>query len=79
MVMSGWEGGGVTDGFKVGLNWVPQLQTPVQLIEVCMSLMCIVQQKPWLAIHISQYSLTTHSLLKPTIECSSDEAAYTPL
>ena len=72
MVVSGRGGGWspmVIEGFKVDSNWVPQLQTTVQLIEVRMSLMCIVQLKPWLASHISQYSLISHSLLKPTIEC----------
>ena len=73
-----WQGRGVIDGFKVDSKLVstaakhcPAVHT-VQLIEISTSLMCI-QQKPWVASHISQYSLITHSLLKPTIECSSDE------
>ena len=41
--MSGWEVGLVIDGLRWIHNWVPQLQTTVQLIEVHMSLMCIVQ------------------------------------
>ena len=56
-------------------NWVSQLQTTVQLIR--MSLMCIVQRKPWLASHISQFSLISHSLLKLTIECSVQMKQHT--
>ena len=62
MVMSGWGGGWSLMGLMVLRwiqNWVPQLQTTAQLIEVCMSLKCIVQLKPWLASHICQFSQST--------------------